>query len=356
MSSAERASGAGGSGASDAISYRAAGVDIEAADDAKGRIKRLVESTFTAGARGAFGGFGGMFRVPADARRPLLVASADGVGTKIKVAIEADRHGTVGHDLVNHCVNDILVQGATPLFFLDYVAFGALVPAVVEQVVAGVAAGCRENGCALIGGETAEMPGLYTPPDYDLAGFIVGYVEEDAVLGAERVRGGDVLVGLASSGLHTNGFSLARRIVTDRLRLGARDPFPGGGGTVADVLLAVHRSYLRALAPVLGRVHAMAHVTGGGLPGNVNRALPPSLDAVIDTASWTVPEVFRVLQEAGHVPRDEMFRAFNMGVGLVIVCAPGDAERVIDSVNRSGEPGGFRLGTVVAGARSVRYV
>ncbi|MBX9927685.1 MAG: phosphoribosylformylglycinamidine cyclo-ligase, partial [Gemmatimonadaceae bacterium] len=224
------------------MTYAGAGVDIDAANDSKARIKAHVESTFTAGARGAFGGFGGMFRVPTGAKAPLLVASADGVGTKIKVAIEAGRHDTIGHCLVNHCTNDILVQGAVPLYFLDYVAFGKLEPVVVEAVVAGVAAGCRENACALIGGETAEMPGLYTPPDYDLAGFITGWVEESDVLGRERVRQGDVLVGLASTGLHTNGYSLARRIVAERLKLDVHGVIPGVGQTVADALLAVHRS------------------------------------------------------------------------------------------------------------------
>ena len=334
------------------LSYRDAGVDIDAAEDSKERIRRHVESTFTKGTRGAFGGFGGLFRMPEGARRPLLVSSADGVGTKIKVAIEADRHDTVGHDLVNHCVNDILVQGAAPLFFLDYVAFGTLVPRVVEQVVAGVAAGCRENSCALMGGETAEMPGLYTPPDYDLAGFVVGYVEEEAVLGPERVRPGDVLVGLASSGLHTNGYSLARRIVSERLRLRASDPFPGESGSVADVLLAVHRSYLRALAPVLDRVHAMAHVTGGGLPGNVNRALPPALDAVIDAASWNVPNVFRVLEDAGAVPREEMLRAFNMGVGMVVITDAGAAAPVMEAARAAGVHA-WGLGEVVPGSGRV---
>src|SRR5437764_3240626 len=236
-----------------ALDYRGAGVDIDAADDAKNRIKRLVESTFTAGARGRFGGFGGMFRMPADAKKPVLVASADGVGTKIKVAIESGRHDTIGHDLVNHCTNDILVQGAVPLFFLDYVAFGVLDPAVAEGVVAGVAAGCRENECSLIGGETAEMPGVYTPPDYDLAGFVVGWVEEDAILGPERVREGDVLIGLASSGLHTNGYSLARRLLTERIRLRPSDPFPGESTWWAEVLLRVPQSYLPTLQPVLGR-------------------------------------------------------------------------------------------------------
>lgn len=321
---------------SDRLDYRAAGVDIDAADDAKHRIKAHVLSTLTAGARGEFGGFGGMFRAPSDVAKPVLVASADGVGTKLKVAIEAGRHDTVGHDLVNHCVNDILVQGATPLFFLDYVAFGALEPAVVEQVVAGVAAGCRENGCALLGGETAEMPGVYTPPDYDLAGFVVGYVDEDAILGPARVQEGDALIALESSGLHTNGFSLARRVVSDRMRLGAADRFPGSDGTVADVLLAVHRSYLAIMKPLLDRVHAMAHITGGGLPGNLNRALPPTLDAIVDTSSWEPPNLFRQLETAGQVERAEMFRAFNMGVGMVVLAPASAAEDIIASATAHG--------------------
>ncbi|MDQ2931049.1 MAG: phosphoribosylformylglycinamidine cyclo-ligase [Gemmatimonadota bacterium] len=320
------------------LDYRSAGVDIDAADDSKNRIKSLVESTFTAGTRGAFGGFGGMFRAPGGMRAPLLVASADGVGTKIKLAIDAGVHDTIGHDLVNHCVNDILVQGATPLFFLDYVAFGELVPEVVESVVRGVAAGCRENGCALLGGETAEMPGLYTPPDYDLAGFIVGCVEEDAVLGASRVGVGDVLIGLASDGLHTNGFSLARRIVRERMKLAPHDTFPGLAGTVADVLLRVHRSYLAALRPVLGTVHAMAHITGGGLPGNLNRALPADVDAVVNTKSWTIPAEFLALEKAGGVARDEMLRAFNMGVGMVVLADATAADSVIAHAAAAGVP------------------
>jgi len=332
------------------LDYRSAGVDIAAAEDAKGRLRRLVESTATAGVVGAFGGFGGMFRVPAGGG--VLVASADGVGTKVRVAIEAGRHETIGHDLVNHCVNDILVQGARPLFFLDYVAFGVLVPAVVESIVAGVAAGCRENGCALIGGETAEMPGLYTPPDYDLAGFIVGIADEQRLLGPARVRAGDVLIGLASSGLHTNGYSLARRIVADRLHLRAGDPFPGSDRSVAELLLAVHRSYLAVLTPLLDRVHALAHITGGGLPGNVSRALPPTLDAVIDRASWVVPALFAVLGEAGGVARDEMDRAFNMGVGMVVVAAPDEADAIIASVTGAGVDA-WTIGAVIPGAGRV---
>jgi phosphoribosylformylglycinamidine cyclo-ligase len=333
----------------DALRYGSAGVDLDASNAAKSRIKKLVESTFTSGVVGGFGGFGGMFRLPSGLKKPIMVSSADGVGTKIKVAIEANRHDTIGRDLVNHCVNDILVQGALPLFFLDYVAFGKLDPAVVEAVVAGVAAGCRENGCALIGGETAEMPGLYVPPDYDLAGFIVGYVEENRILGPHRVRPDDVLVGLPSSGLHTNGYSLARKIVKDRLKLGPDDAFPGGGGAVADVLLAEHRSYLPALGPVLDRVHGMAHITGGGLPENLDRALPKTLDAVIDTSSWEVPGVFRVLQEAGAVEPAEMFRTFNMGVGMVVICAPADVRAVLSAASAVGVAG-WKLGSLKPGS------
>ena len=333
------------------LSYRGAGVDIDAADDAKHRIAKLVESTYTAGTRGAFGGFGGMFRMPGGAKNPLLVSSADGVGTKIKVAIESGRHDTVGHDLVNHCVNDILVQGAEPLFFQDYIAFGALVPATVEAVVSGVAAGCRENGCALMGGETAEMPGLYTPPDYDLAGFIVGCVEEDRVLGAGRVMEGDVLTGLASSGLHTNGYSLARKIV-ERMGLAYDDAFPGSKESVADTLLAVHRSYLGPLRPMLGDVHAMAHITGGGLPGNLNRVLPPTLDAVVDTAAWKVPNLFRVLAERGKVERSEMFRAFNMGVGMVVISDTAGAAHIQEHVKGQGVPA-WTMGMVKKGSGRV---
>ncbi len=337
-----------------ALDYRSAGVDIDAAEEAKNRLAALVQSTMTRGARGAFGGFGGMFRVPDGYRSPLLVSSADGVGTKIKVAIESGRHGSIGHCLVNHCTNDILVQGATPLFFMDYVAFGKLEPAVVESVVSGVAAGCRENGCALTGGETAEMPGLYTPPDYDLAGFIVGIVEEAAVLGASRVQRGDVLVALASDGLHTNGYSLARRIVSERLCLTSHDVFPDAdGASVADVLLRVHRSYLSCLAPMLDRIHAMAHITGGGLPGNVNRVLPDTLDADIDATSWTIPSLFRVLEEAGNVSRLEMYRAFNMGVGMVVITAAQHVGDVCASAQAAGIAA-WEMGRIVAGTGAVR--
>ena len=337
---------------SESLDYRSAGVDISAGDEAKARLKKLVDSTRTAGTLGAFGAFGGLFRAPTGTNQ-ILVASADGVGTKLKVAIAANKHDTIGHDLVNHCVNDILAQGALPLFFLDYVAFGILDPAVLEAVVAGVAAGCRENGCALIGGETAQMPGVYTPPDYDLAGFIVGVVEESRMLGADLVRRGDVLVALAGDGLHTNGYSLARRIVSERLKLDVADEFPASGGaSVAETLLRVHRSYLAALRPVLPKVHALAHITGGGIPGNLNRVIPVDLDATVDARSWDVPSLFRVLEDAGRVPRDEMFRAFNMGVGMIVVCPEPAANDVISSARAVGIDA-WRAGQTTAGSGRV---
>jgi phosphoribosylformylglycinamidine cyclo-ligase len=335
------------------LDYAAAGVDIDRSDSVKQRIRAVVESTFTAGARGAFGGFGGMFRIPADFQRPVLVSSADGVGTKLRVAIDAGRHGTVGHDLVNHCVNDILVQGAVPLFFLDYFAAGRLEPEVVEAVVTGVAAGCRENGCSLVGGETAEMPGIYTPPDYDLAGFIVGCVEEDAILGADRVEVGDVILGLASSGLHTNGYSLARRIVGERMKLRVDDEFPGESASVAEVLLRIHRSYLPLLRPILGKIHGMAHITGGGLPGNVNRVLPDTLDAVLDGASWPIPNLFAQLERHGQVSREEMYRTFNMGVGMVVITDESEAAAV-EAAASSANVDAWRLGRAVRGTGRVR--
>lgn len=334
------------------LSYADAGVDLTASNAAKDGIRKLVESTYTAGARGAYGGFGGMFKMPSDLKDPLIVSSADGVGTKIKVAIEADRHNTIGHDLVNHCVNDILVQGARPMFFLDYVAFGKLIPEVVEQVVEGVAAGCRENGCALMGGETAEMPGLYTPPDYDLAGFIVGCVEEKKVLGSDGVKDGDVLVGLASNGLHTNGYSLARKIVSDRMQLSVHDRYPGLDVTVADALLLVHASYLKALEPVLDRVNALAHITGGGIPGNLNRALPDNLDAHVDTSRWEVPVLFKKLQEAGEIAQNEMFRTFNMGIGMIVICNKEHVDTVISSAGNDNVDA-FVIGRVGAGSGKV---
>ncbi len=322
------------------LSYRDAGVDIDAAHRAMRGVAELVRSTATPDTLSELGSFGGLYRVPGDVKRPVLVASTDGVGTKLKIAFLAGRHGTVGEDLVNHCVNDILVQGARPLFFLDYVGVGRLEPGTVEAVVEGVARGCRANGCALLGGETAEMPDFYAAGEYDIAGTIVGVVEEDGVVDGSGIRAGDAIVALGSSGLHTNGYSLARRIVFERMGLAVDSEFPGEGGqSVADVLLRVHRSYLHPLLPLLGRgeVRGLAHVTGGGLTDNVPRVLPAGLDARFDTSSWEIPNVFRVLQREGGVERDEMFRAFNVGVGMVAVVAPEHADAAVRELRAAGE-------------------
>jgi phosphoribosylformylglycinamidine cyclo-ligase len=321
------------------LSYRAAGVDIDAAARAMQGVAALVRSTATPDTLSELGSFGGLYRVPRDVAKPVLVASTDGVGTKLKIAFLAGRHDSVGEDLVNHCVNDILVQGARPLFFLDYVGVGRLEPGVVEEIVAGVAAGCRANGCALLGGETAEMPDFYAAGEYDIAGTIVGVVEEDRVIDGSAIRAGDAIVALASTGLHTNGYSLARKIVFDRLRLSVTDPFPDEEGSVADVLLRVHRSYLHPLMPLVeaGMVRGLAHITGGGLVDNVPRILPEGVDARFDRASWEVPALFRVLQRAGGVEDAEMFRAFNMGIGMVAVVAPEDADRAVAALRRAGE-------------------
>ncbi|HEX2207169.1 MAG TPA: phosphoribosylformylglycinamidine cyclo-ligase [Longimicrobium sp.] len=336
------------------LSYAAAGVDIDAAHQAMKGVAALVRSTATADTLSELGSFGGLYRVPRDAKQPVLVASTDGVGTKLKVAFTTGRHDTVGEDLVNHCVNDILVQGARPLFFLDYVGVGRLEPGVVEALVAGVARGCRNNGCALLGGETAEMPDMYPPGEYDLAGTIVGLVEEDRVLDGRAIRPGDALIGLASTGLHTNGYSLARRIVFDRMGLSPDSPFPEEDGSVADVLLRVHKSYLESLYPLIeaGRVRGLAHITGGGLVDNVPRILPEGVDARFDLRSWTVPPVFRVLQREGGVEQGEMFRAFNMGVGMVAAVAAADADAVVRELSAAGERA-WIAGEAVPGERKV---
>jgi phosphoribosylformylglycinamidine cyclo-ligase len=336
------------------LSYREAGVDIDAAHRAMKGVAELVRSTATPDTLSALGSFGGLYRVPRDVRQPVLVASTDGVGTKLKVAFLAGRHDTVGEDLVNHCVNDILVQGARPLFFLDYVGVGRLEPGVVETLVEGIARGCRANGCALLGGETAEMPDFYAAGEYDLAGTIVGVVEEDGVLDGSGIRPGDALVALASSGLHTNGYSLARRIVFDRMGLGVDDAYPEEDASVADVLLRVHRSYLRPLQPLLsdGKIRGLAHVTGGGLVDNVPRILPSGVDARFRRATWTVPPVFRVLQREGGVEEGEMYRAFNMGVGMVAAVGPEDADGVVEALRAAGETA-WIAGEAVPGAGKV---
>jgi phosphoribosylformylglycinamidine cyclo-ligase len=318
--------------------YAAAGVRFDAAEEAKRRIADLVRATRTPLALGQIGGFGGMVRVPAGYKKPVLVMSTDGVGTKVLVAAAAGIHDTVGEDLVNHSVNDILVHGAAPLAFLDYLATGSLVPDVAAQIVTGVARGCRAHDMTLVGGETAQLPDLYEPGHYDLAGTIVGVVEEDKALHGDRVRPGDVLIGYASSGLHTNGYTLARKIVFDWMKLGIDDPFPETTQSVGQVLLAVHRSYAAAVRPVLGSVHALAHITGGGIPGNLVRVLPPGSEAVVDAGSWPWPALFRVLMRAGQVAREEMRRVFNLGVGMIAVAARDDVEAIVQAADRAKVP------------------
>jgi phosphoribosylformylglycinamidine cyclo-ligase len=332
------------------LSYRDAGVDLAAAERAKEGLRELVASTRDANTLSELGSFGGLYAVPADVEAPVLVSSADGVGTKLKVAFAAGRHDTVGQCLVNHCVNDILVQGARPLFFLDYIAAGSMDERVVREVVWGVAQGCRENGCALLGGETAQMPGFYAEGEYDLAGFIVGVVERAKLVDGSAVRVGDALVGLASSGLHTNGYTLARRIVFDAMGLEVEDELPGTGRTVADALLAVHRSYLPALREPLARgiVHGLAHVTGGGVPGNLPRILPSGLGAIVNRSAWTVPPLFKTLQRAGRVDLEEMDRVFNMGIGMIVVVDPEAVPAVIEAALSVGVEG-WAIGSIGAG-------
>ena len=319
------------------LDYRSSGVDLDAAERTKEGLKELVARTRDAHTLSELGSFGGLYQVPPGVPDPVLVSSADGVGTKLTLAFRTGIHDTVGQDLVNHCVNDILVQGARPLFFLDYLATGTVEEHVVHEIVSGVARACLENSCALLGGETAQMPEFYGEGEYDLAGFIVGLVARNRVLDGSRVREGDVLVALASTGLHTNGYTLARRIVFERMGLGLDDPFPGTDDTVAATLMRVHRSYLHALAPELERVSAMAHVTGGGIPGNLPRALPTGLGARVDRGSWAVPTVFEALADGGGVEREEMFRVFNMGVGMILVVSPPEVDTLMDRLTGAGE-------------------
>jgi phosphoribosylformylglycinamidine cyclo-ligase len=335
-----------------AIDYRQSGVDIDAGNEVVRRIKSLARGTYTPNVLSGIGSFGGLFRMDPSLVEPVLVASADGVGTKLKLAFMTGVHDTIGADLVNHCVNDILVQGASPLFFLDYLATGRLEPDVAEQIVRGVARACGENGCALLGGETAEMPGFYADGEYDVAGFIVGVVERARVIDGSGIAPGDVMIGVPSTGLHTNGYSLARRIVFDVLRLKVDTHVAELGATVGDALLRTHRSYLNDVRPLLssGIIKGMAHITGGGLTENVPRTLPPGTRAVIGRSSWTVPPLFSWLQRGGGMDDAEMLRAFNMGVGLVIVTAESDADRVLAAIH-----GAWRLGRIAGGEPGVTY-
>jgi phosphoribosylformylglycinamidine cyclo-ligase len=338
--------------------YKSAGVDIDAGNETVRRIKSIARSTFTPGVLSEIGSFGGLFSMRGGGwTDPVLVSSADGVGTKLKVAFMAGVHDTIGRDLVNHCVNDILVQGASPLFFLDYLATGRLSPDVAEQIVTGLAAACRDNGCALLGGETAEMPGFYADGEYDVAGFIVGAVERARLVDGKGLVPGDVLLALPSTGLHTNGYSLARRIVFDRLGLTVDSHVGDLGETVGAALLRPHRSYLKAMQPLLaaGVVKGMAHITGGGVTDNLPRILPDGTAAEVRRGAWAVPALFRWLTEAGAVPLDDQYRAFNMGVGLILAVAAADLAQAETLLRDAGETP-VAIGRVVAGTTGVVYV
>jgi len=338
-----------------ALSYRDAGVDLDAANEALDGVKDIVRRTFDE--RVDIGSFGAMYSLDtAGMAEPVLVSSVDGVGTKLKLAFLTGKHDTVGIDLVSHCVNDILVQGARPLFFLDYLAAGVLDPAVVKQVIHGVATGCRYAGCALIGGETAEMPGMYHPEEYDLAGTIVGLVDRKDMVDGSRVEAGDAVLGLPSSGLHTNGYSLARKICFEVAGLTCGDPMPGVGRSVGEELLEPHRSYakvIQLLMRVVG-VKAMTHITGGGITENLPRSLPEGLGADIDLETWRVPPVFKFLKGTGNVADLEMLRTFNMGMGYLVVVSEADVAQALDVLSQAGEAA-VRIGTVTPGPGEANY-
>lgn len=341
----------------ESVFYSDAGVSIDRADQAKERIKRLARQTFNDSTLTEIGSFGGMFAASFPGMtEPVLVASADGVGTKLRVAFLTGTHDTVGRDLVNHCTNDILVQGARPLFFLDYIAAGKLAPDTVAALVEGVARGCRENSCVLLGGETAEMPGFYPDDEYDIAGFIVGVVDRPKIIDGSRVRAGDIVIGLPSAGLHTNGYSLARKLLFDHAGYTVDTHLDELASTVGAALLAEHKSYLHALLDLLESetLHALAHITGGGLTDNIPRVLPEGTSVELDRTTWNQPAIFGLLQRLGNVPDGEMLRTFNCGIGMVIICAEEARDQIINHFAQHDEPARV-IGRVVTGDRTVRY-
>ena len=342
------------------MDYKQSGVDVDAGNEVVRRIRTLARGTFNPAVLSDIGSFGGLFALDRlGLSDPVLVASADGVGTKLRLAFMTGIHNTIGVDLVNHCVNDILVQGAHPLFFLDYLATGRLNPDVAVQIVDGLARACRENGCALLGGETAEMPGFYADGEYDVAGFIVGAVGRRQLIDGRSIRAGDALIGLASSGLHTNGYSLARRIVFDVCGLQPESRVPELAASIGEALLVPHRSYLQPIRTLLnskpGIVKGMAHITGGGITDNLPRILPEGLQAVIDRQAWEVPAIFSWMQQAGRVPSEDMYRTFNMGIGLILACAPADEAGVLAALASGGEMP-MTVGQVRSGGSGVHYV
>ncbi len=340
------------------IDYRSSGVDIESADLAKKRIKNLVRKTFSKNVLADIGSFGGFYALTKrEYKDPILVSSTDGVGTKLKIAFQMNKHDTVGEDLVNHCVNDILVHGAKPLFFLDYIATGKLYPTVVEQIVKGLVRGCEKNKCSLIGGETAEMPDFYDPEEYDLAGFIVGIVERKKIIDGSKISPGDLLLGLGSNGLHTNGYSLARKVLFGVKGYKVGDHVKELKNQLGKELLKTHRSYARSIFKVLKkyRIKGMAHITGGGIPGNLIRILPEGCQARVDISSWRIPRIFDFIQKAGNIKSEEMFKVFNMGIGLILVVPKKEAAKIRNQLNRSGE-NVFRIGEIISGKKEVKLV
>ncbi|HUU44247.1 MAG TPA: phosphoribosylformylglycinamidine cyclo-ligase [Acidobacteriota bacterium] len=339
------------------LDYSAAGVDLKAADEAVARVGELAKTTYTDGVLAGVGPFSGLFRLDTAAyREPVLVSSCDGVGTKLKLAIRAGCHRTIGVDLVNHCINDILTCGARPLTFLDYIALGRLDSVLVAEVVEGIAEACRENGIALIGGETAEMPGIYRKGEYDVAGFINGIVERDAIVDGSQIRSGQAVIGLASTGPHTNGYSLIRKILFDQNQYELDDtPEELGGTTLGEAVLAPHRSYLHAVEGLLRTklVTGMAHITGGGIAGNLVRILPEGVQAVVDTSLWTCPPIFTFLQRVGQIDPEEMYRVFNMGIGFVVVVEHDQAPQVVDTIVAGGVDASV-IGNIAAGTHQVR--
>jgi phosphoribosylformylglycinamidine cyclo-ligase len=337
-----------------AITYKDAGVDIDASNTAKKRIRQLARETFTPGVLSDIGSFGGMFACNfAGMKEPVLVSSTDGVGTKLKIAVMMNRHNTVGADLVNHCINDILVQGARPLFFMDYIATGKLNPDVVVSVVEGVARACKESGCALIGGETAEMPGFYGDGEYDVAGFIVGIVDRARILDGKTIRHGDLLIGLPSVGLHTNGYSLARKLFFEVAQLGPESRIDGLEGTVGEELLKPHINYEPILRDAVSQnlVEGLAHITGGGITENLNRILPENCQAEVQLGSWPVLPLFKAMADIGKIERDEMLRATNMGIGMVVVVRPSNLDAVVATLKVPY----YQIGRIIPGPPQVSY-
>ncbi|HEY6412355.1 MAG TPA: phosphoribosylformylglycinamidine cyclo-ligase [Edaphobacter sp.] len=339
------------------MTYSDAGVDITSAERSKQRIKMLARKTFNKNVLSEIGGFGGLFALDLEKYpNPVLVSSCDGVGTKLKVAFELNIHHTVGQDLVNHCVNDIAVQGASPLFFLDYLATGKLDSATIETVVQGLSEACRANGCALIGGETAQMPGFYADNEYDLAGTIIGAVSRDKIITGDTIQVGDVLIGLPSNGLHTNGYSLARKLLFEVARYGPEQYVNELKDKTGAALMRTHRSYLSIVKKLTGAevVNGMAHITGGGITENLPRIIPKGMGAVVDLASWTVPPLFEHLQQLGNVAQDEMLRTFNMGIGLIVVVPAEKVKKAKAVLNRANERHHI-IGRIVRGERKVTY-